>query len=43
MWFAALGPLRVLREEDDLLGELNGARDHDRLTALLKRYRAMRR
>ncbi|MEV0828532.1 hypothetical protein [Nonomuraea rubra] len=28
---------------DDLLTELNGARDHDKVTALLKRYRAMER
>jgi hypothetical protein len=28
---------------DDLLDELNGGRDHDKITALLKRYRAMRR
>jgi hypothetical protein len=28
---------------DDLLHELNGARDDDKITALLKRYRAMKR
>ncbi len=28
---------------DDLLDELNGARDPDKVTALLKRYRAVRR
>lgn len=28
---------------DDLLTELNGARDYARITALLKRYRALRR
>ncbi|MER5946060.1 hypothetical protein ABT127_08360 [Streptomyces sp. NPDC001904] len=28
---------------DDLLTELNGAADQDRITALLKRYRALRR
>ncbi|MFC9893650.1 hypothetical protein ACFVMC_08145 [Nocardia sp. NPDC127579] len=28
---------------DDLLRELNGAGDYDRITALLKRYRALRR
>ncbi|WP_214325284.1 hypothetical protein [Nonomuraea sediminis] len=28
---------------DDLLVELNGARDFDKVTALLKRYRAMKR
>ncbi|NUW45021.1 hypothetical protein [Nonomuraea rhodomycinica] len=28
---------------DDLLAELNGARDHARVTALLRRHRAMRR
>ncbi|TDE56409.1 hypothetical protein E1295_10700 [Nonomuraea mesophila] len=28
---------------DDLLDELNGARDYDEITALLKRYRAMQR
>ncbi|GGS87061.1 hypothetical protein GCM10010156_51910 [Planobispora rosea] len=28
---------------DDLLSELNGGRDHDRITTLLKRYRAMKR
>ncbi|MEV4224749.1 hypothetical protein [Nonomuraea sp. NPDC049725] len=28
---------------DDLLDELNGARDPDKVTALLKRYRAARR
>ncbi|MFJ4469994.1 hypothetical protein ACIP2X_21330 [Streptomyces sp. NPDC089424] len=28
---------------DDLLAELNGAADSARLTALLKRYRALRR
>lgn len=28
---------------DELLGELNGARDHGRITALLKRYRAEKR
>ncbi|MEU4539784.1 hypothetical protein AB0G15_33515 [Streptosporangium sp. NPDC023825] len=28
---------------DDLLNELNGARDYDKITALLKRYRAMKR
>ncbi|WP_084773148.1 hypothetical protein [Nonomuraea candida] len=28
---------------DGLLGELNGARDHHRITALLKRYRAEKR
>jgi hypothetical protein len=28
---------------DDLLDELNGDRDPDRLTALMKRYRASRR
>ncbi|MGW3346610.1 hypothetical protein ACWDA3_25125 [Nonomuraea rubra] len=27
---------------DDLLTELNGARDLDKVTALLKRYRAMK-
>ncbi|MDG9691924.1 hypothetical protein ACH4NS_05250 [Streptomyces mutabilis] len=28
---------------DDLLTELNGAADRDRITALLKRYRALKR
>ena len=28
---------------DDLLTELNGARDHERITALLRRYRALKR
>ncbi|MFE9058802.1 hypothetical protein [Streptomyces mutabilis] len=28
---------------DDLLSELNGAADRDRITALLKRYRALKR
>jgi hypothetical protein len=28
---------------DDLLHELNGARDNDKITALLKRYRVMKR
>ncbi|MFC8870423.1 hypothetical protein ACFUAC_22720 [Streptomyces sp. NPDC057148] len=28
---------------DDLLKELNGAADRDRITALLKRYRALKR
>ncbi|MBB3726770.1 hypothetical protein [Nonomuraea dietziae] len=28
---------------DDLLDELNGVGDHDRITALLKRYRAAKR
>ncbi|MFG1878925.1 hypothetical protein ACGFIV_29180 [Sphaerisporangium sp. NPDC049003] len=28
---------------DDLLDELNGARDYDKITTLLKRYRAMKR
>lgn len=28
---------------DDLLTELNGAADQDRITALLKRYRALKR
>lgn len=28
---------------DDLLDELNGARDYAKITALLKRYRAMKR
>ncbi|GGX73975.1 hypothetical protein [Streptomyces minutiscleroticus] len=28
---------------DDLLAELNGKRDNERITALLKRYRALRR
>ncbi|RBO92871.1 hypothetical protein [Nocardia puris] len=28
---------------DDLLTELNGARDYARITALLRRYRALRR
>ena len=28
---------------DDLLAELNGAADLDRITALLKRYRALKR
>ncbi|MEU3896897.1 hypothetical protein [Streptomyces sp. NPDC045251] len=28
---------------DDLLKELNGAADRDRVTALLKRYRALKR
>ncbi len=28
---------------DDLLSELNGGRDDDRITTLLKRYRAMKR
>jgi hypothetical protein len=28
---------------DELLNELNGARDHDMITMLLKRYRNMKR
>lgn len=28
---------------DDLLNELNGARGYDEVTALIKRYRAMKR
>ncbi|MEV4067622.1 hypothetical protein [Nonomuraea dietziae] len=28
---------------DDLLEELNGGRGHDKITALLNRYRAMKR
>ncbi|MEU6787588.1 hypothetical protein ABZ912_51080 [Nonomuraea angiospora] len=28
---------------DDLLDELNGARNYDKITVLLKRYRAMQR
>ncbi|MFG6198116.1 hypothetical protein [Nonomuraea sp. JJY05] len=28
---------------DELLAELTGARDHDKITALCKQYRAMRR
>ncbi len=28
---------------DDLLDELNGAADHERITALLRRYRALKR
>lgn len=28
---------------DDLLNELNGAKDYEKITALLKRYRAQKR
>jgi hypothetical protein len=35
------GPLRAV--PDDLLDELNGDANYERITALLKRYRSQRR